>query len=65
MLQCVHIITLAGNLPAIMSYCCVPGVDVLIIMVANDMQAESTLFGDGGSVSGIRHEYTADVITIV
>lgn len=48
-----------------MSYCCVPGVDVLIIMVANDMQAESTLFGDGGSVSGIRHEYTADVITIV
>lgn len=28
-------------------------VDVLIIMVANEAQAESVLYGDAGSVSGI------------
>ncbi|XP_078444833.1 ketose-bisphosphate aldolase class-II family protein [Wolffia australiana] len=39
-------------------------VDVLIIMVANDIQADSILFGDGGSVPGIRNEKTLELFLL-
>lgn len=54
---------------------CVTDVDVLVLMVANESQAESVLFGDCGAVSGtsyfcsiselIKHHFNFKLIHVV
>lgn len=43
----------------IQSECLSSGVDVLVIMVTNEAQAESVLFGDLGAVQGMFQRFSA------